>query len=309
MDRDDAVVSVEWLHQNLENPEITVLDASWYMPFENRDPFQEYKEEHIPGALFFDVDNISDLNTDLPHMLPSEEAFASAVTALGITNDDKIVVYDGKGMYSAPRLWWTFRVFGHDNIWVLDGGFPKWRSSGFEVQSSDSSSNEVSKSSSAIRVVEQHYKENLASPATFKVLLRPHLIWTLDKIKQNIEDKTHQHIDARVRGRFDGTAPEPRKGVRSGHIPGSKCVPFPDMLNSEQLFLPRDEIQKRFEKEGVSLENPIVVSCATGVTACIVALGLYKLGKKEIPVYDGSWTEWECQPGAIIVTVNSASSS
>ncbi|KAJ4757837.1 Sulfurtransferase [Rhynchospora pubera] len=309
MDRNDAVVSVEWLHQNLENPEIKVLDASWYMPFENRDPFQEYKEEHIPGALFFDVDNISDLNTDLPHMLPSEEAFASAVTALGITNDDKIVVYDGKGMYSAPRLWWTFRVFGHDNIWVLDGGFPKWKSSGFEVQSSDSSSNEVSKSSSAIRAVEQHYKKNLASPATFKVLLRPHLIWTLDKIKQNIEDKTHQHIDARVRGRFDGTAPEPRKGVRSGHIPGSKCVPFPDMLNSEQLFLPRDEIQIRFEKEGVSLENPIVVSCATGVTACIVALGLYKLGKKEIPVYDGSWTEWECQPGAIIVTVNSASSS
>ncbi|KAJ3679335.1 hypothetical protein LUZ60_017346 [Juncus effusus] len=308
MENDDALVSAQWLQANLHDPNLKILDASWHMPFENRKAFQEYQDAHIPGALFFDIDGISDRTTNLPHMLPSEEAFASAVSALEINNENKIIVYDTKGEYSAPRVWWTFRVFGHDNIWVLDGGFPKWKDSGFELESSTDSSDSVSKSKAAIEAINLHYKGNSVSNATFKVELRPHLIWNLEKIKQNIEEKTHQHIDARVRGRFDGTAPEPRKGVRSGHIPGSKCVPFPDMLDSKQVFLPIEEIQKKFDQEAISLDEPIVLSCATGVTACIVAVGLYNLGKKDIPVFDGSWTEWECQPNATIVTINSTNS-
>ncbi|KAA8527190.1 hypothetical protein F0562_008581 [Nyssa sinensis] len=287
----EPVVSVDWLHGNLGEPDMKVLDASWYMPDEQRNPLQEYQVAHIPGALFFDVDGISDRTTNLPHMLPSEEAFAAAVSALGIENKDGVVVYDGKGIFSAARVWWMFRVFGHDRIWVLDGGLPRWRASGFDVESS-ASSDAILKASAASEAIEKVCQGQAVGPITFQTKFQPHLVWTLEQVKKNIEEKTHQHIDARSKARFDGLAPEPRKGIRSGHVPNSKCIPFPQMLDGSQALLSKDELKKRFDQEGISLDSPFVTSCGTGVTACILALGLHRLGKSDVAVYDGSWTEW-----------------
>ncbi|KAE8679215.1 Thiosulfate/3-mercaptopyruvate sulfurtransferase 1 [Hibiscus syriacus] len=288
---DDPVISVDWLHANLREPDLKVLDASWYMPDEQRNPIQEYQVAHIPGALFFDIDGIVDRTTELPHMLPSEDAFAAAVSSLGIQNNDGLVVYDGKGIFSAARVWWMFRAFGHERVWVLDGGLPRWRASGYNVESS-ASSDAILKASEAIEKV---YQGQTVGPLTFQTKFQLHLVWTLDKIRRNIEEKTHQHIDARSKPRFDGVAPEPRKGIISGHIPGSKCIPFPQMLDASQTLLPADELKKRFNEEGISLERPIVTSCGTGVTACILTLGLHRLGKTDVAVYDGSWTEWVVQ--------------
>ncbi|KAL8483919.1 hypothetical protein ACS0TY_026562 [Phlomoides rotata] len=291
----EPVVSVEWLHANLREPDVKVLDASWYMPDEKRNPLQEYQVAHIPGALFFDVDGISDRTTNLPHMLPSEEAFAAAVSALGIENKDGLVVYDGKGIFSAARVWWMFRVFGHERIWVLDGGLSRWRASGFDVESS-ASSDAILKASAASEAIEKVYQGLRVGPITFQTYFRPHLVWSLEQVQKNIEEQTHQHVDARSKARFDGVAPEPRKGIKSGHVPGSKCVPFSQMLDGSQTLLPADELKKRFEQEGISLNRPVVASCGTGVTACILALGLHRIGKTDVPVYDGSWTEWGAHP-------------
>ncbi|XP_010539576.1 PREDICTED: thiosulfate/3-mercaptopyruvate sulfurtransferase 1, mitochondrial-like isoform X2 [Tarenaya hassleriana] len=292
---DEPVVSADWLHSNLREPDLKVLDASWYMPDEQRNAIQEYQVAHIPGALFFDLDGISDRTSNLPHMLPSEEAFAAACSALGVENKDGVVVYDGKGIYSAARVWWQFRAFGHDKVWVLDGGLPRYRALGYDVESS-ASGDAILKASAASEAIEKIYQGQTVNPITFKTKFQPHFVWTLDQVKKNMEDKTYQHIDARSRARFNGTAPEPRKGLRSGHIPGSKSVPFTQMLDSSQTLLPADELKKQFEQEGVSLDSPIMASCGTGVTACILAMGLHRLGKMDVPVYDGSWTEWASQP-------------
>lgn len=300
----EPVVSVEWLHTNLKHSDLKVLDASWYMPNEQRNPFQEYQVAHIPGALFFDVDGITDRTTNLPHMLPSEEAFAAAVSALGIENKDDVVVYDGKGIFSAARAWWMFRVFGHDRVWVLDGGLPRWRGSGFDVESS-ASGDSILKASAASEAIEKVYQGLSTGPITFNVEFQPHLVWALEQVMKNVEHQTHQLIDARSKARFDGAAPEPRKGIRCGHVPGSKCIPFPEMLDSAQTLLPADQLKKRFEDEGISLDKPIVTSCGTGVTAAILALGLHRLAKTDVAVYDGSWTEWGGHPDTPVDTTQS----
>lgn len=287
----EPVVSVDWLHANLREPDVKVLDASWYMPDEQRNPLQEYQVAHIPGALFFDIDGISDQTSNLPHMLPSEEAFAAAVSALGIENTDDLVVYDGKGIFSAARVWWMFRVFGHERVWVLDGGLPRWRVLGLDVESS-ASGDAILKASAASEAIEKVYKGYRVGPITFQTKFQPHLVWAMEQVHKNIDEQRYQHVDARSKARFDGVAPEPRKGIRSGHIPGSKCLPFPQVLDDSQMLLPADELKKRLDQEGISLEDPIMLSCGTGVTACIVALGLHRLGKSDVPIYDGSWTEW-----------------
>ncbi|KAI9086981.1 hypothetical protein K1719_031142 [Acacia pycnantha] len=288
---DEPVVTVDWLYANLNDPDLKVLDASWYMPDEQRNPIQEYQAAHIPGARFFDIDRIADRTTDLPHMLPSEEAFAAAVSVLNIANKDRVVVYDGKGIFSAPRVWWMFRVFGHDQVWILDGGLPKWRTSGYDIETSASSD----KSSAATEAVEKVYQGQSVGPITFQTKFQPHLVWSLEQVKRNIKEKSYQHIDARSKPRFDGVAPEPREGIQSGHIPGSKCIPFFQLLDASQTLLPADEIKKRIDQEAIYLDGPIVTSCGTGVTACILVLGLHRLGKSDIAVYDGSWTEWALQ--------------
>ncbi|KAF7142968.1 hypothetical protein RHSIM_Rhsim05G0210500 [Rhododendron simsii] len=209
MSSNEPVVSVDWLHANLKEPVMKVLDASWYMPNEQRNPLQEYQVAHIPGAIFFDVDGISDQTTkvrliglsQLPHMLPSEEAFAAAVSALGIENKDGMVVYDGKGIFSAARVWWMFRVFGHDKVWVLDGGLPRWRASGYDVESS-ASGDAILKASAASEAIEKVYHGQAVGPITFEAKFQPHLVWTLEQVKRNVEDKTHQHVDARSKARY-----------------------------------------------------------------------------------------------------------
>ncbi|XP_051124901.1 thiosulfate/3-mercaptopyruvate sulfurtransferase 1, mitochondrial-like isoform X2 [Andrographis paniculata] len=297
----EPVVSADWLHANLQKPDVKVLDASWYMPNEQRDALQEYQASHIPGALFFDIDGVLDLTTDLPHMLPSEEAFAAAVSALDIMNKDSIIVYDGKGIFSSARVWWMFRVYGHDRVWVLDGGLPRWHASGFDVESSDT----ILKTTLSNDAVKKVYQGQHVGSVIFQTKFQPHLIWKIEQVKKNMDEKKYQHIDARARARFDGVAPEPRKGIRSGHIPGSKCIPFPEMMDSSQTLLPPAELKKRFEQEGISLSNPILISCGTGVTACILGLGLHRLGKTDVPVYDGSWTEWVIVEDAAMSTPSS----
>eukprot|EP00850_Spirogloea_muscicola_P010323 SM000060S19655 [mRNA] locus=s60:379437:381871:- [translate_table: standard] len=284
-----ATVPAEWLRQNLGS--VKVLDASWYMPAEKRDPQAEYEAAHIPGALFFDVDGISDPNTDLPHMLPTAAAFAAAATALGLRADDDLVVYDGKGLFSAARAWWMFRTFGHERVRVLEGGLPRWRQLDYPLEAELPAG--APAPGAARAAVTAAYAAATPSQAGYAAKLCPDLLKDLEQVRENCEaggGAAFQLVDARGRARFLGEEPEPRAGVRSGHVPGSKSVPF--VLTKDGRLRSRSELAEVFGTAGLDLERPIVAACGTGVTACVLALALHELGHPDVAVYDGSWTEW-----------------
>jgi thiosulfate/3-mercaptopyruvate sulfurtransferase len=266
------LVSTQWLADNLGRPGVVVLDATYHLPTVKRDARAEYAGEHIPGALFFDIDTIADPDSSLPHMLPTPESFARTVEALGIGSDDHVVAYDSYGLMSAARPWWMFRVFGHDRVSVLDGGLAKWKREGRPVTGAKS----------------------VPAPAKrFQPRPRPDLVRSKDHLLGNLKDRSEQILDARAAGRFQGTAPEPRAGLRSGHIPGSINLPYNRLVDADaQTVLARDALREQFTKAGVDLGRPIVTSCGSGVTACVLALGLELAGAKHVAVYDGSWSEW-----------------
>lgn len=265
-----AVVSTEWLGRHLAEPDLRVLDGTWHMPQLQRDARAEFARAHIPGAVFFDIDAIADRTTPLPHMLPTAEAFAEAVGALGVGSDDRVVVYDVRGVISAARVWWTFLAFGHDQVAVLDGGLRAWQAEGRPLEA------------------------GLATPPrrTFRARLRPELVRDLDAMRRNLSTRSEQMLDARSRGRFEGTEPEPRAGLRGGHIPGSINLPYETLYLPDGRLKPPEALRSAFVIAGVDLGKPITTTCGSGVTASVLALALHLVGSSQVAVYDGSWTEW-----------------
>jgi thiosulfate/3-mercaptopyruvate sulfurtransferase len=276
-----ALVSTEWLAEHLNDRDIKILDASHHLPTTGRNARAEYQEQHIPGAIFFDIDAISDRDSDLPHMLPSAKQFAKQVGALGIGSEDRVVVYDTSGPTGAARVWWTFRAFGHTDVAVLNGGLRKWLAEDRPVTD---------------RVTDYPAKD-------FEAELDHDLVRDRDDMLANIDWPQAQVVDARSSGRFYGTEAEPRKGMRSGHIPGSLNVPYPTLLGENGMYKSAKELEAVFKHAGVDLQKPITTTCGSGVTACTLALGLYLIGKSDVAVYDGSWSEWGSRRDTPVETV------
>jgi thiosulfate/3-mercaptopyruvate sulfurtransferase len=268
--RASSLVTTEWLAQNLGRRDVRVVDGSWHMPQLKRDARAEFAQAHIPGAVFFDIDAIADRHTPLPHMLPRASEFAQGVGPLGIGSRDRVIVYDTRGVTSAARVWWTFRVSGHDAVFVLDGGLPRWRAEGRTVEAGSPT----------------------PRPRRFTARLRRSLVRDLAGMRQNVTTRKAQVLDARSRGRFGGTEPEPRAGLRSGHIPGSFNLPYDELYDKDGTILPADALRTKFEAAGLDLTRPVVTSCGSGITASVLALGLHVIGRPDVAVYDGSWTEW-----------------
>lgn len=266
----DTLVGTAWLATELGASDLRILDGTWHMPQLERDARREFVEAHIPGAAFFDIDRVADTSVPLPHMLPGPDAFAASVGALGIGDGDRVVVYDVRGVISAARVWWTFRAFGHDRVAVLDGGLTKWRAEGRPVESG----------------------EPKFTPRRFTARYRPERVRDLAAMRANLTTRREQVLDARSRGRFMGTEPEPRAGLRGGHMPGSLNLPYDELYQADGTFTPPDVLRGAFIKAGVELGQPVVTSCGSGITACVLALGLSLVGKDDVAVYDGSWTEW-----------------
>ena len=272
MAQDDpkTLVSTNWLKENFKHPDLRVLDASWYLPTENRDPAIEFSLRHIPTARFFDIDDISDHRSALPHMLPPVEKFMSRVRALGVGDGHQIVVYDSKGIFSAARVSWLFRIMGHEQIAVLDGGLPKWIADGNPVDT-------------AVPVIRDRH---------MTIKPQPQMVRDVTQVAHAAKLQDHEIIDARATARYRGEAPEPRQGLRAGHIPGSKNLPFTQLLNGDQTMKTSTEIAAEFQKAGVDLSKPAITTCGSGVTAAVLSLALERIGKTDHSLYDGSWTEW-----------------
>ncbi|MCX5493669.1 3-mercaptopyruvate sulfurtransferase [Kaistia dalseonensis] len=268
-ERADIFVSTEWLAAHLGDPSIAIVDGSWYLPTAGRNAATEYAAAHIPGAVFFDIDKVADTTSGLPHMLPSAELFAATVGAAGISDKQTIVVYDGAGLFSAARVWWTFRVFGAKDVRILDGGFPLWKTEGRPLESGLPS----------------------ATAKTFHATLDSDAVRTIDDVKSVIADHSAQIVDARPADRFRGEAPEPRPGLRAGHMPGSHSVPFGEVVANGRLKS-ADDIKSVFAAADIDPSQPIVTSCGSGVSAAILSLALTTIGADKVSLYDGSWAEW-----------------
>lgn len=265
------LVSTDWLAEQLGRPGLVVLDASWYLPQMNRDPLHEYRAGHIPGALFWDLDAMSDASSGLPHMLPEPAVAADRIGALGISNEDAVVVYDGSGVnLSAPRAWWHFRALGHERVAVLDGGMARWRAQGRPAQAGEES----------------------RPPTSFHAEWQPRLVRSIEQVRAAVGSRALDLVDARSAGRFEGREPEPRPGLAGGHIPGARNLPFAQVVDAEGLVLSPVELRARFATVGIDLVKPVIATCGSGVSAAALALGLEVAGHRDYAVYDGSWAEW-----------------
>ena len=265
-----TLVSTEWLEAHLKDPDLRILDASWYLPEQNRDAKAEYAAAHIPGARFFDIDEISDQRSSLPHMAPPPEKFISRMRAMGVGDGHQVVVYDGAGIFSAARVWWTFRLMGKTDVAVLDGGFPKWQAENREIEDMPP-------------VIRDRH---------MTVSRQNHLVKDVTQVAHAAKLGEAEILDARAAPRFRGEAPEPRAGLRSGHIPGSKNIPFAEVLNPDGTMKPPAALKAVFEAAGVDLKKPAITSCGSGVTAAVLSLALERIGHRNHALYDGSWAEW-----------------
>jgi thiosulfate/3-mercaptopyruvate sulfurtransferase len=275
-----TLVSTGWLAKHLKDPDLRLLDASWYLPDAGRDPRAEYEAAHIPGARFFDIDDISDARSDLPHMAPPVEKFMSRMRAMGVGDGHQVVVYDGAGLMSAARVWWLFKLMGQDNVAVLDGGLPKWVAEGHETED----------------------MPPIPRDRHMTVRLQNQLVRDVTQVAHASKLGDPQIVDARSAARFRGDAPEPREGLRSGHIPGSRNVPYTELLNDDKTMKSPEETRAIFEAAGVDLAKPVITTCGSGVTAAVLALALERLGHTDWSLYDGSWAEWGAFPTVSVAT-------
>ena len=273
------VVSSDWLAKEMGNPDLQIVDASFYLPAQNRDADAEYAAGHIPGAVRFDHDKVADHSTDLPHMVPSPSFFAEVGGQLGIGEHDRIVIYDGPGIFSAPRAWWLFRTMGARNVYVLDGGLDGWKAEGRPIQSEVPS----------------------PAPKTFTPSFRPEKVVNIEKMKSIAEAGSRQIADARGAGRFAAAEPEPRQGLRSGHMPGARSLPS-GIFSADGKLKTLPELRQVIEEAGIDLARPVVTTCGSGITAAIITLALESLGHDDNALYDGSWTEWGSRADTPVVT-------
>jgi thiosulfate/3-mercaptopyruvate sulfurtransferase len=275
------VVTTEWLEAHLGSPDIAIVDASWHLPAAKRDAKAEFRDGHIPGAQFFDIDDLSDTDSPLPHMLPSPEKFSSRMRKLGIGDGKRVIAYDAAGLFSAARAWWMFKVFGHEDVAVLDGGLPKWNAEGGPLEDGP-----------APKPQERHFTARLQSMK----------VRDLKDVAGALKSAAAQIADARSGPRFRGEEAEPRPHVRAGHMPGASNVHYSSLLNPDGTMKPAAEIAEVFAAAGIDIGKPVITSCGSGVTAAILSLGLTLIGTRDHALYDGSWTEWGGNPDSPVVT-------